>query len=128
MTTRFSETLGLHAQALVLRGQRNAVLASNIANAATPNFKARDVDFAAQLASAARGGGLARTSAAHLSGNRTADGALGYRVPVSPSLDGNTVDLSVEQMEFSENTVRYQTSLSFLNRRIQGLMTAIRGE
>ena len=119
MTVSFRDSIALHANALSLREQRNGILASNIANAATPNFKARDFDFDAELA---RASGPA--------GNAVSDGdaQLGYRVPVNRSLDGNTVELSVEQMEFSENTLRYQTSLSFLNRRIAGLMTAIKGE
>lgn len=119
MTTGFRETIGLHAQALVLRERRNAVLASNIANAATPNYLARDFDVQLTLA---KGPGRATGQAG------LAQVDLGYRQPVTPSLDGNTVEIGVEQMEFSENTLRYQTSLQFLNRRISGLMTAIKGE
>ena len=119
MTVSFRDSIALHANALSLREQRNEILASNIANAATPNFKARDFDFDAELA---RASGQADNPVAG------GDAQLGYRVPVNRSLDGNTVELSVEQMEFSENTLRYQTSLSFLNRRIAGLMTAIKGE
>lgn len=129
MTVGFAESIGLHAQALTLREKRGEILASNIANAATPNFKARDFDFDAELARVSgRGGlGLARTAAGHL-GATALEGNLGYRVPVTASLDGNTVELGVEQMEFAENTLRYQSSLTFLNRRISGLMTAIKGE
>lgn len=119
MTVSFSDSIALHANALTLREKRNEILASNIANAATPNFKARDFDFEAELA---RAGG---SGPASLSGDEP---ALGYRVPVNRSLDGNTVELSVEQMEFAENTLRYQSSLSFINRRISGLMSAIKGE
>ena len=123
------DALGVSADALVLRERRNAVLASNIANAATPNFKARDLDFEAELAQQT-GQGALRISQLHHIGSAGAQesGGLGYRVPVAPSLDGNTVDVSIEQMQFAENTLRYQTSLSLLNRRISGLMTAIRGE
>lgn len=128
MTVSFRETLALHANALALREKRNELLASNIANAATPNFKARDFDFDAELARASGGGmALERTSAGHL-GTTVAEGNVGYRDPVNPSMDGNTVELPVEQMEFAENTLRYQTSLQLLNRRISGLMTAIKGE
>lgn len=127
MTVGFAESIGLHAQALILREKRGEILASNIANAATPNFKARDFDFEAELARARGTTGPARTAAGHLGGT-LADGNLGYRVPVTASLDGNTVELGVEQMEFAENTVRYQSSLTFLNRRISGLMSAIKGE
>lgn len=118
MTVSFSDSIALHANALSLREQRNELLASNIANAATPGFKARDFDFDAALA---RATGPAASMGA-------ADVQAGYRMPVNASLDGNTVELPVEQMEFSENTLRYQTTLSLLNRRIAGLMTAIKGE
>jgi flagellar basal-body rod protein FlgB len=128
MTTTFRETIGLHANALILRERRNEVLASNIANAATPNFKARDFDFETALAQASAGGPLRQGDARHLSAATARDGTMGYRVPVTASLDGNTVEPGVEQMEFSENTLRYQTSLQLLNRRISGLMTAIKGE
>jgi flagellar basal-body rod protein FlgB len=127
MTVGFRESIGLHAEALQLRERRNEILASNIANAATPNFKARDFDFEAELGRAMGTGGPDRTAAGHLGGGAM-DGGLGFRVPVTASLDGNTVELGVEQMEFAENTLRYQTSLQLLNRRISGLMTAIKGE
>lgn len=127
MTVSFADSIGLHAQSLMLREKRGEILASNIANAATPNFKARDFDFEGELARATGGGALAVTAQAHLAGG-LADGNLGYRVPLNASMDGNTVELPVEQMEFAENTLRYQTSLQLLNRRISGLMTAIKGE
>jgi len=128
MTDMFRGHLSLNAAALSLREQRGAVLASNIANASTPGFKARDVDFQSMLAAQMGEGSLATTKAGHIDQSGGAAGALAYRVPVNPSLDGNTVELPVEQMEFSENSLRYQTSLELLNRRISGLMTAIRGE
>jgi flagellar basal-body rod protein FlgB len=128
MTTTFRDTIGLHANALILRETRNEVLASNIANAATPNFKARDFDFEMALRQATAGGPLRQTDGRHVSSATGIDGTMGYRVPVTESLDGNTVEPGVEQMEFSENTLRYQTSLQLLNRRISGLMTAIKGE
>jgi flagellar basal-body rod protein FlgB len=128
MTTTFRDTIGLHANALILREKRNEVLASNIANAATPNFKARDFDFETALNQARAGGPLRQGDARHLSAATGTDASMGYRVPVTASLDGNTVEPGVEQMEFSENTLRYQTSLQLLNRRISGLMTAIKGE
>lgn len=127
MTASFRDSIGLHANALVLRERRGEILASNIANAATPNFKARDFDFEAELTRAMGTGGPDRTAPGHF-GGALAEGQLGYRVPVTTSLDGNTVELATEQMEFAENTLRYQTSLQLLNRRISGLMTAIKGE
>ena len=122
MTDAFRDHLSLFASALTLREQRGAMLASNIANAATPGFKARDMDFETVL-NAETGGGALATSNGGPNG-----GHAGYRVPVNPSLDGNTVELAVEQMEFAENSLRYQTSLTLLNRRISGLSTAIKGE
>lgn len=121
--------LGLHADALMLREKRNNLLTSNIANAATPNFKARDLDFAAEMARATGVGSLTTSQSRHFAvGGPAGSGQALYRDPVTPSLDGNTVEMAVEQMEFAENTLRYQTSLALLNRRISGLMTAIKGE
>lgn len=125
----FRTSLSAHAEALVLRERRAAVLTSNIANAATPNFKARDIDFEGEYAAAIGKGDLQVSHQQHFgSGVSGGTGGLAYRVPVTPSLDGNTVDLATEQMQFAENTVHYQASLQLLNRRISGLMTAIRGE
>jgi len=120
---------GIHDDALTLRSKRNNILASNIANAATPHFKARDVDFEASLAAAMPSGLISTSNNRHIAqtGNSTGGGLL-YRTPINPSLDGNTVELAVEQMEFSENVVRYQSSLTLLNRKISGLMSAIKGE
>ncbi|XDZ70213.1 flagellar basal body rod protein FlgB [Alphaproteobacteria bacterium LSUCC0744] len=121
--------LNFHAQALELRSRRNEILASNIANAATPNFKARDLDFDAEIKRHVGIGPLQTTNEQHFPTAIAATGnRLLFREPVNPSLDGNTVELSVEQMEFSENVTRYQTTLTFLNNRISGLMSAIRGE
>lgn len=125
----FRQTLGVHADALALREKRAEVLTSNIANAATPHFKARDLDFKAHYSAALGVGGLNVSHPDHISsGASAAPGGLAFRLPVTASLDGNTVDLATEQMEFAENTVHYQASLQLLNRRISGLMTAIRGE
>lgn len=113
------QIFGIHGKALELRSQRLGLIASNIANAATPGFKARDIDFATALRTAEQTGG--NTAAAM-------DGAGLYRVPLQPSLDGNTVELSTEQTLFAENAVQYQTTLSFLNGRIDTLKRALRGE
>jgi len=109
---------GIHGAALALRSQRLSLLASNIANAATPNYKARDIDFESALARV--GGGQSVQSAA--------DGAVAYRVAVTPSVDGNTVELSTEQTLFAENAVQYRTTLSFLEGRIGTLRRALKGE
>ena len=109
---------GVHGSALEVRSQRMGLLASNIANASTPGFKARDVDFGKAL-SAVEGssgdtGAFART--------------VRYRVPTQPSVDGNTVSLDQEQTAFAENAVQYQTTLSFLNGRISQITRALKGE
>jgi flagellar basal-body rod protein FlgB len=126
--------LGVHQQALLLGARRTEVLANNLANADTPGFKARDIDFRAALASAGDAGAtlpMERTSSVHLAtggveGDTT--GALRYRTPLAPSLDGNTVEPQLEQAAFAENAVRYQATLTFLNSRFRGLMTAITGQ
>lgn len=129
----FANVFGLHERALLLRADRVGVLATNIANADTPNFKARDLDFAAVLAGQEPTGmqvQMVRTSTAHL-GAATAgitEGDLKYRIPYQPSLDGNTVEAPVEQAQFSENAVRYQASLMFITRRIQSIETALSGQ
>ena len=111
---------GVHAAALEVRSQRMGVLASNIANASTPNFKARDIDFTTALNAVE--GQPAGTVGADLGG------AVKYRVPTSPSMDGNTVELSTEQTAFAENAVQYQTTLSFLNGRIGQITRALKGD
>ncbi len=120
--------LATHANALTLREQRNNIIASNIANAATPGFRARDFDFTSALQQQMGTGSMDRSHNAHFATGTPGQMQLGYRQPINPSLDGNTVESAVEQMEFAENSVRYQTSLMFLNRRISGLARAIRGE
>jgi flagellar basal-body rod protein FlgB len=113
------DLFGVHGKALALRSQRLGLLASNIANASTPGFKARDIDFAAALSAAEKPGASMATAI---------QGATLYRVPLQPSLDGNTVELNTEQTKFAENAVAYQTTLSFLNGRIDTLKRALKGE
>ena len=121
--------LKVHAEALALRSQRNEILASNIANAATPNFKAKDLDFNEMLNSKMGFGEVNTTDNRHfkMSSGPNEQGVK-FRQNITPSKDGNTVELHVEQMQFSENVMRYQSSLEFLNRKIAGLMSAIKGE
>lgn len=126
----FDQAFGIHATALGLRSQRAELLANNLANADTPGYKARDLDFRAILAGQAGGGErLRRTHERHLD---AAVGAAGgeplYRQPLQSSIDGNTVDTQIEQAEFMKNAMAYEASLRFLNGRIGGLMTALRGE
>jgi flagellar basal-body rod protein FlgB len=128
--------LGVHPQALKLSAQRSEVLATNLANADTPNYKARDVDFKRVLAAANSTSHLNMTptgpgNARYLPLSNATTGSEAntlYRVPLAPSLDGNTVDAQVEQANFAQNAIRYQASLSFLNAKFRGLMTAITGQ
>lgn len=132
MSLSFDKALGIHADALQVRSRRLELLASNMANADTPGFKARDIDFRTALNEAtghAGGVRMLRTHASHLptQGAGAVSDAL-YRVPNQPSLDGNTVDVQMEQAAFAENAVQYQASLDFLNSRFRGLRTALKGE
>ncbi len=110
---------GIHGKALELRAQRLSLLASNIANASTPGYKAQDIDFDRALAEASKSQG---TIAGAL------EKAMGYRAPLQPSADGNTVEMSTEQTLFAENAVKYRTTLSFLEGRLNTIVRAIKGE
>jgi flagellar basal-body rod protein FlgB len=119
-----------HEQALRFRALRNQVLSSNIANADTPGYKARDLDFGQALKSARQESiGLTRTSELHKQAwGMSTDGAKTmYRVPSQPSLDGNTVAVDVEQAEFAENALQYRASLAFLDGTIRTLRYALKG-
>ena len=140
--------LATHADALQLRSKRTQVLASNIANADTPGYKARDLAFAEvlhdvkgagsapaasgnrlQLSKSASSDVLYTTNSRHIStAHGTANAPMMYRQPEHASLDGNTVDKDLEQARFAENTVRYQASLEFINSRISGLIRTLRSE
>ena len=121
--TMLDNALGLSADALKLRAQRLDVIAGNIANAATPGFKARDMDVDGALArlQAARSSGFGAEFAYQLSGG------LQYRAALVPSMDGNTVEMATEQAAFAENAVKYRASLGFLTSRIQTIMSALKG-
>ncbi len=127
----FDNIFGIHEQALLLHGQRIGVLATNLANADTPNYKARDIDFSEVLAHSDDAPlPMAVTQASHISFNDSelSAGQLKYRNPYQASLDGNTVEMPVEQAAFSENNVRYQASLTFINQKIAELQLAIAGQ
>jgi flagellar basal-body rod protein FlgB len=128
----FENIFGIHERALLLHGQRIGVLAANMANADTPNYKARDIDFSAVLAHTDESETLPMriTQGAHITMNDAASPSadLKYRNPYQASLDGNTVEMPVEQAAFAENNVRYQASLTFINRRIAELQFAITGQ
>jgi len=126
---------GLPAKALAVHDQRNTLLANNIANADTPGFKARDLDFRALLKSAVtEPSSLQTTRADHIGRansniqQRIPGSELLYRQPMQNSLDGNTVETDIEQAAFAENAVRYQASVRFVDGRAKSLLSAIRGE
>ena len=122
---------GVHERALSLHARRAEILATNLANADTPNYRARDIDFKAALASAQAVSNLApvtTTHAKHIQASGSDEYTLLYRNPHQPALDGNTVDTQVEQAEFAQNALRYSTSLTFLSGKIRGLMGAIKGD
>ncbi len=112
------QIFGIHGAALELRSQRMGVLASNIANAATPGYKARDIDFAAALDARLSG----------LGANASANANTLYRQSVMPSLDGNTVELSNEQVAFAENAMAYSATLSFVQGKVNTITRALKGE
>ncbi|MFT6029196.1 MAG: flagellar basal-body rod protein FlgB [Oleiphilaceae bacterium] len=135
MNISFNNALGVHEHALELRTNRAEVLANNLANADTPGFKARDIDFQSLLSEQMQGKSneqslkMTTTNGKHLPVNGTDDSAdLLYRTPSQPSLDGNTVDTQTEKAEFMKNTLQYQSSFQFLNSRFKGITTAIKGQ
>jgi flagellar basal-body rod protein FlgB len=148
MRTSLDNYLGIHPQALQLEAKRNELLAANLANVDTPNYKARDIDFKTALSAASGESNAASSSASSTLNPRTTgtsgaaapatpaaatgageidSSAVKYRVPMASALDGNTVDEQLEQSAFAENSVRYQASLQFINSALRDLMTAITG-
>ncbi|NRR30077.1 flagellar basal body rod protein FlgB [Oxalobacteraceae bacterium] len=139
MLGKLDDYLRFNEAALSLRSQRQTVLASNIANADTPNYKARDVDFSSALkgalerSSPSAGGPLRTTAPKHFpsppqDGNVLPDGtALQYRGVVQGAVDGNTVDMDVERNQFADNALRYEAGITLINAQIKGLMAAIQG-
>lgn len=122
--------LSHHEQALRFRAMRNQVLSSNIANADTPNYKARDLDFGTALKGAREDTlSLNRTSDLHKQawGTTESGARTMYRLPSQPSLDGNTVSMDVEQAAFAENALQYRASLAFLDGYIRTLKFALKG-
>ena len=119
MGLSFNKALSIHPEALKLRAQRTEVLASNIANANTPGYQARDIDFRSAMMAAAREEGGASTLDAS---------SLLYRLPHHASRDGSTVELAVEQAEFAQNVSDFQTSLTFINMKFRGLAKVIAGQ
>ena len=134
MIGKTNDVMGFHQTALALRAQRQQLLASNIANADTPNYKARDIDFRAALQGALSGTqarmALATTQAGHLgSGPDTLLQQLtGYRTELQSAVDGNTVSMDVERAAFAENALHYEASVTFINGMLRSMNTAITGQ
>lgn len=135
MTDSLDKLFQFHQNALNVRAYRQQLLASNIANADTPDFKARDIDFAAALREATTSGqapttaSLRASDTRHLAGAKQAAPAAAalYRSAQQPSIDGNTVDMDVERNRFAENAVHYDANLTFLNHQIKLMLAALQG-
>lgn len=128
---------GIHEQAIAVRKERQNILANNLANADTPNFKARDIDWRAQMNAAKESldqthfkPDLVKTNGRHIEGfaDLSTDDYLKYRQPTQPALDGNTVETHIEKAQFMENSMQYQATLEFLNGKITSIRGALRGE
>lgn len=135
MVGKLDELMRVHEAALTIRGQRQQLLASNIANADTPNYKARDIDFASAMSDALQRNGsaaaLAKTAPQHLQAKGGFDeygNKLQYRDAVQGNVDGNTVDMDVERNQFAENSLRYEASLTIINMQIKNMLAAIQGQ
>ena len=138
MIGKIDQYLSFNETALSLRAQRQELLASNIANADTPNYKARDIDFTSALqnalASKGSAGPLATTNNGHMgrgapTGDMLANGTpVLYRGEVQGSVDGNTVDMDVERNQFADNALRYEAGITMINHQIKGLLAAIQGQ
>ena len=120
-----NQLFGIHEQALNIHVRRAEIIAHNLANASTPNYQAKDIDFKAAL----QAGSLNRTHEKHLpfSGLATDSAPLVHRVPLQQSVDGNTVDSHVEHAAYAENTLRYLANITFMNHRLQALNAVLSG-
>lgn len=132
MAISFDKALGIHDDAMLLRSQRAEVIANNIANADTPNYQARDIDFKSVLSGVSSDPKLqvAQTDGGHASGFLNPDMAadLMYRIPSQASVDGNTVEVQEEMASYTENALAFQSSFTFVDKKFKGLMAAIKGE
>lgn len=127
----FQNALGIHSATMPLRAKRAELLASNLANADTPGYKARDINFQAVLAGEVSNKNylsMSTTRQGHISGSSLEDSQLLYRNPSQPSIDGNTVDTQIEQSLYAKNNLDYTASFEFLSRKFKGLKGAIRGD
>jgi flagellar basal-body rod protein FlgB len=134
MSSRIDQMFQFQQTALNLRAARQELIASNIANADTPNYKAKDIDFASALQGALTGNGdklqVATTAPGHLAG-ATGESVMGapvmYRKPLQPSADGNTVDMDVERAQFADNALRYEASVRFVSDKAKDVLAALQG-
>ncbi len=134
MIDKLNATFAFQQQALSIREARQTVLASNIANADTPGYQARDIDFNRQLQQAmdkgavnGKGVALAVTAKGHIEGRgiKAPNMDLKYRVPYQTSMDGNTVDMDIERSQFADNTLKYQADLTFINSRVKSMLAVL---
>ncbi|MEW9797606.1 flagellar basal body rod protein FlgB [Alteromonas sp. CYL-A6] len=128
MAINLDQLTGFHEKALTLRTERMEVIAGNLANANTPGYKARDIDFASAMKSAraAQGQEMVRTHDKHIGGRMVSSAELQYRIPTQPDTgDGNTVEVQNERNRFLDNGMRYQASIEFLNGKIKGMKKAL---
>lgn len=133
MINKLDKELNFHHQALSLRTARQELLSSNVANADTPNFKAKDIDFASvlreklSLTANTNNVGLTTTSPMHIGVNTNGalDDSLLYRVPLQPSADGNTVDMDMERTRFADNSIKYDASITFITNEFRNLTKAM---
>ncbi len=138
MLNRLTDTLDFQGQALTLRSERQRLLASNIANADTPGYVARDMNFAQALRAAtgagsgtsAAAGTMAATSAGHLTpaAGAGAEPNLLYASASQTNLDRNTVDMDRERANFADNSVKYEATLRFINGNVRTMLEAIKGQ
>lgn len=134
MLDKLDAALRFQQEALNLSAQRQEILAANIANADTPGFQARDMDFSSELKKVMERGraessgvSLALTSSRHIPAQAMTGPStdLLYRIPDQPSLDGNTVDMDRERTQFADNSVKYQTGLTVLGGQIKSMMSVL---
>lgn len=136
MINKLDASLSFHQNALRVRGQRQELIAANIANADTPNYKARDLDFGAAMKNAMsgvahEGFNTKKTSEQHLDGapsKVTSPGGALFRPIMQGSVDGNTVDMDVERNQFADNAIRYEASLIMINGQLKKMLAAIQGQ
>lgn len=125
----FDSAFGIHERALDLRGQRMEVIAQNIANVDTPFYKAKDIDFKQVLDEAQTDRSLRATHAAHIQfADSLQQGNTVFTIPFNPSIDGNTVEMSVEQAKYGKAAAQYQATLRFIEGDISGIRKALRGD